>query len=400
MEKKYIPYVVGIPNLSVGLLWAMNMSLIPMLVGTVTDSNSKLGWLVAMGSFTGIFVQYLAGMISDRSNFKMGKRKPFIFGGALLAAILIAVLPFSRTYAIMFALAFLFYFCLNFFQGPYYTLIPEVVDDNQLGLANGFSKIISVLGSGVILLTGPTLWNINHTYPFLAAAALGILSVLAGGVFIKENPEKYSKPTKVSFDFLKYPSVLKLFVSVFFIFLSYGCITPFFVKYCTEQLKFSASTASTGLFVLTIVGAIFAVPAGILSDKINRKFVLLVGTLIFAVGLAMATFVSNVSGMYILLSLLGIGFICIQVTIYAILAEIAPAERLGEFMGIMNLFVSLSQFIATNAMGYVLDAKGFEFFFPIAAVIMFISTIFVFFSKFEKLNKSKVELNKLEERVM
>jgi len=79
MNKKLVPYVVGIPNLSVGLLWAMNMSLIPMLVGTVTQSNSKLGLLTGMGAFTGIFVQYLAGMISDRSNFKMGKRKPFIF---------------------------------------------------------------------------------------------------------------------------------------------------------------------------------------------------------------------------------------------------------------------------------------------------------------------------------
>lgn len=56
-----------------------NMSLIPMLVGTVTDGNLKLGTLTSMGAFTGIFVQYLAGIISDRSNFKMGKRKPFIF---------------------------------------------------------------------------------------------------------------------------------------------------------------------------------------------------------------------------------------------------------------------------------------------------------------------------------
>lgn len=65
----------------------MNMSLIPMLVGTVTMSTSKLGILISMGAFTGSFVQYLAGMISDRSNFKMGKRKPFIPGGAIIAAI-------------------------------------------------------------------------------------------------------------------------------------------------------------------------------------------------------------------------------------------------------------------------------------------------------------------------
>lgn len=395
MKTKYIPFVVGIPNLSVGLLWAMNMSLIPMLVGTVTDSNSKLGFLVSMGAFTGIFVQYLAGIISDRSNFKMGKRKPFVLGGAILAALFIAVLPFSQTYSMMFVVAFLFYFSLNFFQGPYYTLIPEVVSDKQLGLANGFSKIVSVLGSGVILLTGPMLWDMNHAYPFMAAAFLGIVSVLIGTTFVKENPDKYTKPNKVSFDFIKYPSVIKLFISVFFVFLSYGCITPYFVKYCVSVLNFTEATASTGLFVLTIVGALFAVPAGIFSDKIDRRFVLLIGTILFAIGLAFATFVKNVGGIYLLLSLIGIGFICIQVTIYAILAEIAPPERLGEFMGIMNLFVSLSQWIATLSMGFLLDSVGFNYFFPISAVIMFISSVVIFFSRFNKFKnqKSQVKIN-------
>lgn len=384
MKKKFIPYVVGIPNLSVGLLWAMNMSLIPMLVGTVTNSNKMLGLLVSMGAFTGIFVQYIAGIISDRSNFKMGKRKPFILGGAIVASIFIMLLPLSKTYALMFICAFLFYFSLNFFQGPYYTLMPEVVEDNQLGLANGFSKIISVLGSGIILVTGPMLWEKNPSLPFLAAGVLGIVSVLIGTLPIKENKDKYTKPSTISFDFVKYPSVLKLFASVFFIFLSYGCITPYFVKYCAQQLSFSNATASNGLFVLTIAGALFAVPAGIVSDKVNRKVVLLAGTVIFTVGLALATLVNSVTGMFLLLAVIGIGFICIQVTIYAILAEIVPPERLGEFMGIMNLFISLSQWLATNAMGWILDAAGFKYFFPTSAVIMLIAVIVVFSSKFDK----------------
>lgn len=88
--------------------------------------------------------------------------------------------------------------------------------EKQLGLANGFSKIISVLGSGVILLTGPMLWDINHIFPFLAAALLGIISVLIGTLPIKENQDKYSKPNKISIDFVKFPSVLRLFASVFF----------------------------------------------------------------------------------------------------------------------------------------------------------------------------------------
>lgn len=384
MKKKFVPYVVGIPNLSVGLLWAMNMSLIPMLVSTVTNSNLMLGIFTSMGAFSGIFIQYIAGIISDRSNFKMGKRKPFILGGAILAAIFIFLLPMFNSYYSMFVVALLFYVSLNFFQGPYYTLIPEVVEDNQLGLANGFSKIVSILGSGIILVTGPMLWDINHTFPFIAASILGIVSVLTGALPIKENPDKYSKPSKISIDFIKFPSVLKLFATVFFVFLSYGCITPYFVKYCVQQLHLSNATASNGLFVLTIVGALFAVPAGILSDKTNRRIVLLIGTIVFAIGLGLATFAKTTGILYILLSLIGIGFICIQVTIYAILAEIVPPERLGEFMGIMNLFISASQWISNLAMGWILDSLGFGYFFPISSIAMFVAAIVILFSRFDK----------------
>ena len=170
-----------------------------------------------------------------------------------------------------------------------------------MGLANGFSKIVSILGSGVILLTGPSLWNVNHAYPFILAAALGIASVLIGGGLVKESTDHYSKPAKITFDFVHFPSVMKLYMAVFFIFLSYGCITPFYVKYCTSQLGFSANTASLGLFVLTIVGALFAVPAGIISDRISRRLVLLIGTLIFAGGLAGASFVHTANVMYVFL---------------------------------------------------------------------------------------------------
>lgn len=384
VNKKSLPFIIGIPNMGVGLLWAMNMSLIPMLVGTVTNSNFQLSLLIAMGSFTGIFVQYLAGILSDRSHFKMGKRKPFILAGSIAAAVFVCIMPFAKSYLLMFIIAFVFYFSLNFYQGPYYSLIPEQVSDKQLGLANGFSKIVSVLGSAVIFVAGPTLWNRAQYLPFFFAAFLSLASVLVTALLIKEDTEKATTPTKFSFDFLKNKSAMKLFISVFFLFFGYGCITPFFVKYCTTVLKVSSENASTGLLILTIAGALFAAPMGILSDKIERRRVLMLGTLIFAAGMAVAALVKTILSLYIVLGIIGIGFIAIQVTIYAILAEIVPPERMGEYMGIMNLFVSLSQFIASLTMGAILDFIGWRFFFPIASAIMFLAFIIILFSRFEK----------------
>lgn len=382
MNKKSLPYIIGIPNMGVGMLWAMNMSLIPMLVATVTDSNRLLGILVSMGSFTGIFVQYLAGVLSDRSHFKMGKRRPFILMGCIASAIFVCIMPFSGNYWVMFIVGFLFYFSLNFYQGPYYSLIPELVGKDQLGLANGFSKVVSVLGSAVIFLAGPTLWAKGEYLPFVLAAILSLVTVIPACAVLKEDPDQTIASAKFTLDFLKNKPAMKLFISVFFVFFSYGCITPFFVKYCTTVLNLSTGTANSALLMLTIVGAIFAAPMGILSDKTERRKVFMLGAFLFAIAMAAATFVHTAVMLYVVLSVVGVGFIAIQVTIYAILAEIAPPEHMGEYMGIMNLFVSLSQCIATNIMGVILDAVGWGFFFPVAAAVMAIAFFIILFSRF------------------
>ncbi|WP_160035431.1 MFS transporter [Paenibacillus sp. An7] len=396
MSKKSLPYIIGLPNLGVGLLWAMNLTLIPMLVATFNVSNTKTGLLITMGSFTGIFVQYISGVLSDRSNFKMGKRKPFMLMGTIVTTISMCFLPFAPSYGSLFAIAFIFYFSLNFYQGPYYSLIPETVEESQLGLANGFSKVVSVLGGAFIFIMGPLLWdstsslNKNHSLPFFVSAVLGILTVIITLALIKEKKtvRAAAKPAKLAFDFYKYPSAMKLFTAIFFIYLGYGSITPYFVKYCVNNLNLSADTASFSLLLLTITGAIFAYPLGVLSDKIERKTVMLFGAVIFVIAIAAGIFVTGATGLYAVMCLIGIGFIAIQVTSYAILAEVVPPDRLGEFMGIFNFFVSISQFISGLLMGVLLDSIGYKVFFPLSGLWIAIAVIILWASSINKSEKT------------
>ena len=391
MSKKSLPYIIGLPNLGVGLLWAMNMTLIPMLVATFNVSNTKAGFLITMGAFTGIFVQYISGVLSDRSHFKMGKRKPFMLMGTIVTTISMCILPFAPTYWLLFVIAFIFYFSLNFYQGPYYSLIPETVEKNQLGLANGFSKVVSVLGGAFIFVIGPILWNStsplnkNHSLSFFVSAILGLLTVIITLVLIKEKKVDTEKPrTKLAFDFYKYPSAMKLFAAIFFIYLGYGSITPFFVKYCVNQLHLTENTASFSLLLLTLTGAIFAYPLGVLSDKIAKTKVMLFGAIVFILAMFSGILVTGASTLYIVMAFIGIGFIAIQVTAYAILAEVVPPERLGEFMGIFNFFVSISQFIAGTLMGVLLDSVGYKIFFPLSGFWIVIAAIILSTSKIKK----------------
>ncbi len=53
MNKKLNPYIIGLPNLAIGLLWAMNLIVIPLLIGTTLsledpNYNKKIGILISM----------------------------------------------------------------------------------------------------------------------------------------------------------------------------------------------------------------------------------------------------------------------------------------------------------------------------------------------------------------
>lgn len=387
MNKKLNPYIIGLPNLAIGLLWAMNLIVIPLLIGTTLsledpNYNKKIGILISMGAFTGIFVQYIVGILSDRSNFKMGKRKPFIIIGTLGSIFTILLAPFVKEYKVMFVILTMFYIFLNVFQGAYYALIPEVVERNKIGLSNGFARVIGIIGSALIFLFGASLWGINRYYLFILGAIISLVFV-GTLLFIKEKKIVLS-PSRFRVDFYKYKAIMKLFSLVFIVFFSYGCITPFLVRYSVTKLNFTENEANIALLVLTICGAIFAYPIGVLTDKISKKKVFGLGTLIFSIGLVGLIFFKDKNTVYVLLGFMGIGFMAIQIAIYTICAVVAVPERMGEFMGIMNIFISLGQFSSNNLMGFVLDKYGYGIFFVVPAIFMILSTVFIFITKFER----------------
>ena len=181
--------------------------------------------------------------------------------------------------------------------------------------------------------------------------------------------------------------MLQLFAVAFFVFLCFGTITPFFVGYTREYLKLPnpENVASNALLALTVAGAIVAYPTGLLADKIGHRRVLKYGSLVFAVGLLTIALIGKTSfGLYAGMAIIGVGYIGLQITSFSILAEIVPAQRLGEFIGLMNLFISLPQFIGNNVMGYVIDSFGYGVFMPIAFSLMLVATILTLTFNFKR----------------
>ena len=90
---KFISFAIGF----FGLQFAWQMRII--LSGPVTEelgaSPFIFGLIWLAGPFTGMVVQPLIGALSDKTKTPLGRRRPYLLGGALLSALALWAFPNS-----------------------------------------------------------------------------------------------------------------------------------------------------------------------------------------------------------------------------------------------------------------------------------------------------------------
>ncbi|MGL4850617.1 MAG: MFS transporter [Clostridium sp.] len=385
-KNSLVPFLIALPSVGLGLAWNMNSTLVPLLVKGVTPSAQKLSILIAMASVAGIIFPYIAGVISDRTNLKLGKRKPWVLIGGLIGTIALFLLGFSTSYIAMFILAFTIYASLNFYQGAYYSWMPEAVEDKQIGLVNGLGKLFYSLGGILVFLFGVRFFNISKPLPFVIVAIVVILPILLVTFFVKEDTSKFTKPSKLSLDVFKNKSAMKLFMCGFFFYVGYGLIMPFWIPYYTQANGFTDSQISLALCGFPIIGLILSIFVGMLCDKFNKQIIILVSCIIFGASFFIGWSVGSLTGLWAFTIVYGIGFSIMNVVFYALIPVVAPKEKLGEYMGINNIFLCIPQIIGNLVGGYLLTSGHGELLFPISIGALVIACLIIGIGKLKPMN--------------
>ena len=363
----------------------MNSTVVPLIVATVTKSSFLLGLLVSMASFTGLFAPYISGTLSDR----VGKRKPFVLIGSLSGAIFLFLLGYSSFYFEMFIFAFLFYLSMNFYQGVYYAWVPEAVEKNAIGLATGFRTSFYFIGGIIVFASGVVLFNINPALPLIVSGIVVIVTNLITVAFVKEDSNHLVKSTvKISFDFIKNKSAMKVFMTAFFLYLSYGFIMPYWIQYYEKMNGFTSNEISTALTGMTLMGLIFSILIGKLCDRYNKQLILFISCTIWLIGFIVGAFVMNLSMLWAFTLIFGLACAMFSVVFYVLIPAVAPKDRLGEYMGINNIFISLPQIIGNLIAGKLITNNAYLIF-PCCIIFIIIAILICSIGKI-KLNDNKI----------
>lgn len=334
---------------------------------------------------TSSVLKALSGWWSD----KIGKNKPFMIWGYLMTAIITPTFGFVSGLYHVLALRFIERLGKGIRTAPRDSIIAASGGKKSHGRNFGFHKAMD--NTGAIL--GPFLaWLMiylatkAHGKPtlgdyklfFILASIPAFLGVLTICLFIKDvKSESKSKAGKISLkDFDK---KFYAFLAIAFIF-SLGNSTDSLLLLRSQDTGIQQASVPLVYLVCNFSAMLLSVPIGILSDKIGRERIIIIGYLIYSAVYFGFARVSTPGMIVALFALYGIYSAACDGIQKALVADLIGSKHRGTALGLFNAAIGITLLPASIIGGVLWDANANHSLpFIFGAVMAFISAIMLIF---------------------
>lgn len=376
-------FILGLVSLFTDISSQMVFPLIPLfLTSTLGAGAFAVGIIEGAAETTASLLKVVSGYWSD----KIKKRKPFVMFGYSLTTLAKPLFAFAN--------AWLFVLFIRVFErigkglrsAPRDAIVAESSNSGDRGKAYGFHRAMDGIGSilGAIL----AFWLLpilGYRQIFLLAFIPGLIAIIFI-IFVKEKKTldvsivKETEKPALKFNLRQLPSNLKLFIIIASIF-ALGHFGYSFLLLKATNIGLTDNMAILLYIIFYIVYTIFAMPAGILSDKIGRKPVLLLGYSIFGITSLGLMFVSNLTGVLIFFIIYGIFFAMIDGVQRAFIIDLAPKHLKATALGIFHTSIGLVALPGGFFAGLLWDKINPEATFLYGFILSIISIILFIFVK-------------------
>ncbi|MBR5736775.1 MAG: SLC45 family MFS transporter [Bacteroidales bacterium] len=399
-------------NLSFGffgvqIAYALQSANISRIFATLGADPHQLSFFWILPPLMGMIVQPLIGKWSDKTWCRLGRRKPYLLVGAIIAVFVMAFLPnagslnFSTRLLLglngamwfgLFSLIFLDT-SINVAMQPFKMMVGDMVNEEQKTRAYSIQSLLCNAGSlvGYLLPIFFTWVGIANTAPkgvippsvvwsFYVGAAILIACVLYTFAKVKEyNPEEYRRYNGTAApETEEHQGFGKLLAKAPATFWTVGlvqffCWAAFLFMWTYTNGAIAANcwgttdTASAGYQAAgNWVGVLFAVQAvgsilwAIMIPKFKSvKTAYVVSLLIGAAGFASAAFMHNQYALFASYLLIGAAWAAMLALPFTLLTNaLQGTTHMGAYLGLFNCTICLPQIIAAVLGGLLLKALG------------------------------------------
>jgi len=401
-------------NLSFGffgvqIAYALQSANISRIFATLGADPHQLSFFWILPPLMGMIVQPLIGKWSDRTWCRMGRRKPYLLVGAIVAVLVMVFLPNAGSLnftqrlflglngAMWFGLFSLIFLdtSINVAMQPFKMMVGDMVNEQQKTQAYSIQSFLCNAGSlvGYLFPIFFTWIGIANTAPkgvipdsviwsFYCGAAILILCVLYTFMKVKEmNPKEYAEFH--GFDLQaqqegKKEGFIKLLAQAPKAFWTVGlvqffCWAAFLFMWTytngaiannvwgtTDVTSEGYQTAGNWVGVLFAVQAIGSLCWALFIPKFKSNRAAYITSLVIgAIGFISACFLHDKYLLFISYFLIGFAWAAMLALPFSILTNaLKGSSHMGEYLGLFNCTICLPQIVAAALGGLVLKAVG------------------------------------------
>lgn len=437
-------------NLSFGffgvqIAYALQSANISRIFATLGADPHELSYFWLLPPLAGLIIQPIVGTLSDRTWCRFGRRLPYLVFGALLAVVVMCLLPnagsfhFALAGALIFgAVALMFLdLSINISMQPFKMLVGDMVNEKQKGLAYSIQSFLCNAGSVVGFLFPFVLTWLGFqneapegeipesvTWSFYLGAAILILCVIYTFAKVKEMPPKEyaeyhgikeEKSEKKENIFTLLVHAPKVFWTVglvqFFCWAAFMYMWTYNAGAVAEQAfgwNPSDGTASPVyqeagnwngiLFAVQAVGSVLW--AIVLPMFRNRRFGYFISLVIGGIGFISTLFIADKWLLFVSYFLVGTAWAAMLAMPFTILTNSISGKHMGAYLGLFNGTITLPQIVAAALGGAVFGLLGGSSqlnMIVLAGVLLIIGGVCVFFIKETYAEKADPETERFDE---
>ena len=396
----------------VQIAYALQSANISRIFSTLGADPHNLSYFWILPPLMGIIVQPIIGALSDKTWTRFGRRIPYLFVGAVVAVLVMCMLPNAGSLGMAVSTAMIFGLIslmlldtsINVAMQPFKMMVGDMVNEKQKSLAYSIQSFLCNAGSlvGYIFPFVLTFIGISNIAPegvvpdtvifsFYAGAAILILCVIYTTIKVKEYPpqlyaeyhgikqEEKEEKTNVFKLLVKAPSA---FWTVGLVQFFCWAAFMFMWTYTNGSVAFNAFDAPTvqntvdGITRTVLdttseqynaagnwVGILFAVQAVgsvlwaiVIPMFKNKKFIYSLSLVLGGIGFISTKFLADPYLLFISFLLIGCAWAAMLALPFTILTNSLSGGHMGTYLGLFNGTICLPQIVAAVLGGLILKA--------------------------------------------